>query len=96
MTSMERHFTGKTILKKSNEILMWKAVRGSEDCQLRSSLRDTDCFIPLFEQLTMNTIGIRITKYSKVIVLMNQNLHSNLPLNTDKIQAIIIEPRSLP
>ena len=81
---------------KRNEILVWKAVRGSDDCQLRSSVRDAECFIPLLEQLTMSTIRISITKYSKVIFLMNQNLHSTLPLNTGKIQAKIIGPRSLP
>ena len=74
---------------------MWKAVKGSEDCQLRSSLRDDECFIPLLEQLTINTIRISITKYSKAMILMNQNLHSTLPLNTTKIQAIIFETRSL-
>ena len=74
---------------------MWKAVRGSEDCQLRSSLRDAEFFISLLKQLTMNAIRISITKYSKAVVLMNQNLHSTLPLNTSKIQAIIFEPRSL-
>ena len=82
--------------EKGNEILVWKAVKGSEDCQLRSSLRDAECFIPLLEQLTMNTIRISIRKYSKAVVLTNQNLQFTLPLNTSKIQAIIFESRSLP
>ena len=74
---------------------MWKAVKGSEDCQLRSSLRNAESFFPLLEQLAMNTIRISITKYSKAIVLMNQNVHSTFPLNSIKIQRIIFEPRNL-
>ena len=70
-------------------------MKGSADCQLRSSLRDAKCFISFLELLTMNSIRISITKYSKAIVVMNQNLHSTLPLSTSKIQAIIYEPWSL-
>ena len=52
-----------------NEILSWKAEKRSEDSQLRTSLRDVECFIALLEQFTMNTIRISTTKYSKAIVL---------------------------
>ena len=54
---------------KGNEILVWKAEKGSEDCQLQTSLRDTECLIPLLEQLTINAIRISTTEYSKAIVL---------------------------
>ena len=33
--------------EKGNEILLWKAEKGSEDCQPRTSLWDAECFIPL-------------------------------------------------
>ena len=49
MSSVERHFTGKKILKKGNQIHPWKAEKGSEDCQLKSALRDATCFISLLE-----------------------------------------------
>ena len=99
--SVQRHLNTKgSTVNLLNEVgfkLSWevlKALRGSEDSQLWSSLREAECFIPLLEQLTINAIRISITKYSKAIVLMNQNLHSTLLLNTSKTQAII-EPRSL-
>ena len=67
-------FNGATFHWKNNpekgiEILVWKAEKGSEDCQPKTNLRDARCFIPLFEQLTMNAVRISTTKYSKAIVL---------------------------
>ena len=85
--------------EKGNDILVWKAEKGPEDCQSRTSLRDAECFIPLLEQLTMNAIRISTTKYSKAIVLqrwMNQNLYSTLPLNTSKMQEINIWTKKFP
>ena len=55
--------------EKGNEILVWKAEKESEDCQLKTRLRDAECFITLLEQLTMNAIQISTTKYSRAIVL---------------------------
>ena len=64
-----------------------------------TTLLDDECVIPLLKQLTMNAVRLNTKKCSKVIVLqrwMNQNLHSTLPTNTSKIQAIIFGSRSLP
>ena len=38
--------------KKGNKILVWKAEKGSDDSQPRTSFRESECFIPLLEQLT--------------------------------------------
>ena len=55
--------------EKGNEIHVWKAKKGSEYCQPKTSLRYAECFVPLLEQLTMNVIRINYTEHSKAIVL---------------------------
>ena len=55
--------------EKDNEILVWKAEKGSEDCQPRTSHRDAECFIPHLKQLIMNAIRISTIKYLRDIVL---------------------------
>ena len=65
MPSLDRHFIGKTILKKAMKSLCGK---GRKD-QPRTSLRNGESFIPLLKPLTMNAIRVNTTKYSKAIVL---------------------------
>ena len=59
-------FNGVTFHKENgNEILVWKAEKGLKDCQSWTSFGNTECFILLAKQLTMNAIRISTTKYSK-------------------------------
>ena len=67
-------FSGATFHRENNpengnEILVWKAEKGLKDCQPWTTFGDTECFILLGKQSTMNAIRISTTKYSKAIVL---------------------------
>ena len=98
-SAVGRHFIRKTILNETMKSLCGKPREHPKTATASTSLLDDEYFIPLLKQLTMNAVRLNAKKYSKVIILqrwMNQNLHSTLPINTSKIQAIIFGTRSLP
>ena len=95
---MGQHFIGKTILNGAIKSLCRKQRKHPKFVTAWTSLLDDECFIQLLKQSTMNAVRLNTTKYSKAVILqrrMNQNVHSTLPLNINKIQAIVFGTRSL-
>ena len=79
-----------------NQVLEWKAERAFKVCHGLDKFSGWWVFYST-SRFTKNAVQLSTMKYSEAIILqkwMNQNLNSTLPINTGKIQAIMLGKKS--